>query len=295
MIQVHRLEGFYRVASAHGYVRAARECPYPITAPALHQQVRKLEGDLGVRLFERVAKDVVIPTSEGRALYDFIAPFFGELPALARALREGRHGGLLRVEAATMELQRVLPKWVARLRAARPELRVQLNEVVVGDPMRLLRGDVDLVVDHLPELPPGVKGRVVATYYAFLVVPNRALGGRRLRPSALPELVERLPFVAFSEGLPQHALQVAGLSMLELDPVMDLSASSTEAILALVSEGLGFSLLPWHDRVGPQRAGVSACRVGGAAGRFDVVAAYRESAADDPRLQAALAAVPKRR
>ena len=53
MIQLHRLEGFYWVARTGGYARAARAFPYPLTQPAVHQQVRKLEEDLGARLFER--------------------------------------------------------------------------------------------------------------------------------------------------------------------------------------------------------------------------------------------------
>ena len=65
MIQLHRLEGFYWVARTGGYARAARAFPYPITQPAVHQQVKKLEAELGVTLFERVAKDKMKPTPAG--------------------------------------------------------------------------------------------------------------------------------------------------------------------------------------------------------------------------------------
>ena len=44
MIQLQRLEGFYRVARAEGYARAARSFPYPITQPGVHQQVKRLEA-----------------------------------------------------------------------------------------------------------------------------------------------------------------------------------------------------------------------------------------------------------
>src|SRR5688572_7706284 len=157
MIQLHRLEGFYRVAIAAGYARAARSFPYPITQPAVHQQVRKLEEDLGVKLFERVGKDRVIPTAAGRTLLAFCAPFFEELPAVARAVSEGKGGGVLRIDAAAMELEHVMPSWIARLRRARPDIRVDIEEVPVGDAQRLLRGEADLVVDYLPALPPGVE------------------------------------------------------------------------------------------------------------------------------------------
>ena len=70
---VHRLEGFYWVARTGGYAKAARAFPYGITQPAVHQQVRKLEQELGVALFERVGKDRMQLTAAGRELDSFMA------------------------------------------------------------------------------------------------------------------------------------------------------------------------------------------------------------------------------
>ena len=54
MVDLHRLEGFWLVATHGGYARAARAAAYPITQPALHQQVKKLEAEVGITLLERV-------------------------------------------------------------------------------------------------------------------------------------------------------------------------------------------------------------------------------------------------
>src|SRR5438128_8064432 len=100
MIQLGRLEGFYWVARSGGYAKAARAFPYPITEPGVHQQVRRLEEDLGVKVFARVAKDAMQLTPAGRALYDLVAPFLEELGVLHRALASGTYGGTLRLHAA---------------------------------------------------------------------------------------------------------------------------------------------------------------------------------------------------
>jgi DNA-binding transcriptional LysR family regulator len=288
MIQLHRLEGFYRVAVAAGYARAARSFPYPITQPAVHQQVRKLEEDLGVRLFERTGKDRVVPTAAGRTLLQFCAPFFEELPAVVRAVSSGKHGGVLRVDAAAMELEHVLPPWIARLRRARPDIRVDIEEVAAGDPARLLRGEADLVVDYQPALPPGVEGRQVATYYAFVAAPL-GLGGR-----AAPSLarLRSAPFVGFHPSLPQHALQMQALEHAGSVPEHTLSASSTNALLALVRAGLGYTIVPWPSLRGPRVRGVAIARLKGAHLRFAIVASWRRRAAPDPLVQAALDALP---
>ena len=70
MVQLHRLEGFYWVGRTGGYAKAARAFPYPITQPAVHQQVKKLEAELGVSLFERVDKESIQTTAAGRRLYE---------------------------------------------------------------------------------------------------------------------------------------------------------------------------------------------------------------------------------
>ena len=60
---LQRLEGFYWVAKHQGYARAARAFPYPITQPGVHQQISRLEQELGVKLFERTGKDRVVLTA----------------------------------------------------------------------------------------------------------------------------------------------------------------------------------------------------------------------------------------
>ena len=113
-MQLHRLEGFHFVARTGGYARAARAFPYPITQPAVHQQIKKLESELGVVLFERVAKDRVILTPQGRRLHEFVAPFFDQLPSVVRSVRSAPDGGELRILAPALLLRALLPPWVHR-------------------------------------------------------------------------------------------------------------------------------------------------------------------------------------
>ena len=117
-IGIHRLEGFYWVARTGGYARAARAFPYPITQPAVHQQVKKLEEELGVSLFERVAKDRMAPTPAGQRLYDFVRPFFESLPSVVRSVQGGDYGGELRVTSSSLLLRHFVPPWIRRRYAA---------------------------------------------------------------------------------------------------------------------------------------------------------------------------------
>src|SRR5689334_14012266 len=81
-IRLHQLEGFFHVARLGGYTKAAQAFSYPIGQPAVYQQVRGLQEDLGVTLVVQAGPRRTELTPEGRALYEFLSPFFDGLPRL---------------------------------------------------------------------------------------------------------------------------------------------------------------------------------------------------------------------
>jgi DNA-binding transcriptional LysR family regulator len=286
-IQLHRLEGFYRVAVARGYARAARSFPYPITQPGVHAQVKNLEREIGTPLFERVAKDEVRPTAAGEALLRFCAPFFEGLPAVVQSIASRSFGGVLRVDAAPLFSQTILPPWLARLRAARPDVDVAISDAH-GEPLERLRaGEADVVVDYVPHLPDGFVARTVAHTHAFVAVPASHPFASRgdLRSLA------RECFVAYAPELPHHGLQMDAVRARLGDvPRRTITAPSVAALLALVREGLGFSVVPWPDARGPAIDGVHLSLQRGA--RFPIRAIARRTSWPSPLVDLALATAP---
>ena len=289
-IQLHRLEGFYWVSRHEGYAEAARNFPYPITQPAVHQQVKKLEGELGCKLFERVAKDRVRHTSEGRRLYDFCAPFFEELPAVVRALKARDYGGELRIDGVGLTIRNLLPSWIRKLHEKHPNIRVVLREVYRPDLDRLRTGEADLIIDTVDAAPKGIGRIEVATAHAFLVLPSDHPGARRKRPG--PTDLTDEPFVAYPPDTRHYDLQMRGLERLGIAPGPVLSAPSAESILSFVTAGLGFSLIPWLDKSGPEWAGVVAKRLTGSGTQFPIHAVWRQGPSENPLVEAALDTAP---
>jgi DNA-binding transcriptional LysR family regulator len=286
LIQLHQLEGFYRVAIARGYARAARSFPYPITQPGVYQQVHKLELELQSKLFERIAKDELRLTDAGRLLFDFCAPFFERLPGIVSSIERGALGGALRIDAAALEIRHVLPRWLGRLRKAHPELAIIVNEVAEPDYERLRRAETDLVVDYQPSLPADVEARVVTEYRAFVVAPRRLCppGIRRLELGALKSAT----FVHFAQGSLQYALQMQALRDAGCEPSFLLNAGSVDGILGFVSAGLGYSLLPWPHPSGPKVPGVRTAPYRAASLRLPVSAAFHRAARNERAIELAL-------
>jgi DNA-binding transcriptional LysR family regulator len=291
MIELGRLEGFYWVAKLRGYTRAARAFSYPISQPGVHQQVKKLEAQIGVELFERVAKDEVRLTAAGERLYAFCAPFLEQLPAVVDAIKSATFEGVLRIDASGLVLRQLLPRWARELRRRHPAIQIDLREIEVPDFDRLRKGSAHLVVDHIAQVPDACAAVRVATSYAFLILPAAHPAARK-RSVDLANLRGE-PFVSYHPDLPQHALQMEAVRRRIGVPARTLSASSVDSILAFVQAGLGFSVVPWLDRRGPALPGVSVRRQRGPGTEFPIRAVHWHTSPPHPLVEAALAAAPK--
>ncbi len=287
---LHRLEGFFWVARTGGYARAARAFPYPITQPAVHQQVKKLEDELAVTLFERVAKDRMALTPAGQRLFDFVRPFFESLPSVIRSVRGGEFGGTLRVTSSSLLLRRLIPAWIQRLHGDHASIDIHLEETG-DDAIALLRqGTVDLAIDHFYEIPDDIATMKVAALQAFVVLPQQ-----HAQPEDEPvdfSALSDLPFVAYSQPRARE-LQYMALGQHDLSPRSTLSGSSAETILGFVAAGLGWSILPWLSDDQPGTEAVQSRPFPSPNAELEIVAAWRKDCPDNPLLDAMLEAAPK--
>jgi DNA-binding transcriptional LysR family regulator len=290
-VQIHRLEGFYWVARTGGYARAARAFPYPITQPAVHQQVKKLEGELGLELFERVGKDRMQLTASGERLFRYISPFFEQLPGVLRSIQQGDFNGTLKIAAAPMMLRALLPSWIQRLSKRRPGVQVELTEMNLPDLGLLRSGAADLIVDHLDKLPNDIATMKVGSLRAFMVFP----AGHPLAKQKRATLArcQDETFISYTPGTLPCELQMRAFAEHGVAPRRMLSAGSAETILGFVEAGLGFSIVPWLSSEGPQGSGLVSLPLSAPKVEFPVYAAWRKDTPENPLLDAALETAPK--
>jgi len=289
MNSLDRLTGFYWVARTGGYARAVRAFPYPITEPGVHQQVRRLEAELEVRLLRRAAKDRMVLTPQGRALFDVVAPFLESLRVTVDALRAGTFGGVLRIGAAALLVQELLPAWLRALHRRNPEVDVRLTELRAPDVALLRSGELDLLVDHLPEIPADVEVREVGRLWGFLVLPAGHPAARQARVDL--RRLTGLPFLTFAADPASRALQRRAVETLGGSAKERFAADSTASLLGFVAAGLGFSVVPALHPDGPRRSGVRGVRLRLPGSELPVHAAWLRGV-PNPLLTAALEVAP---
>jgi DNA-binding transcriptional LysR family regulator len=123
------LRHFANVAVTASFSRGARLSN--VTAPAVSKSVRKLEDELGSRLFERTTRRVAL-TPAGKLLLARCERIFGELTSLRAELAGGDAPieGELRVAAMEVLSIELLPRALASLVRAHPRLRPSVFEMV---------------------------------------------------------------------------------------------------------------------------------------------------------------------
>lgn len=171
-MNVHHVELFYYVAKHGGVSAAARHIPYGIQQPAISAQVMQLEDALGVTLFQRRPFAL---TTEGRVLYDHIAPFFGGLNELEFRLRGGADTRL-RLAAPEIVQREYLPGLLSRMKKRIKGFHFTLTNGRQQEiePL-LLAGEVDLGLAIATSKPmAGVNARELMSLKPVLLVPEKS-------------------------------------------------------------------------------------------------------------------------
>jgi len=144
------LRAVVAVAQEGNLTRAAQRLF--VSQPALTKQIRRLEAQLGVRLFARTSAGMTL-TEPGRALVERAPAVLDGWDAAWRALKDtaAREARVLRVGAVASAANEATPRIVAAFAHLHPGWRVDMRQATWADPTAGLRdGLVDVALLRLP-------------------------------------------------------------------------------------------------------------------------------------------------
>jgi LysR family transcriptional regulator, transcription activator of glutamate synthase operon len=178
-MELRQLRYAEAVARHRHFTRAAEELH--VAQSALSQQVRRLEGELGVELFERTSRTVV-PTEAGEAVAARARRILAEVDGVRGEVDElqGLVRGRISVGALLPAGEIDVPRLLARFSEAHPGIEVRLQEGTAGDMAAYLdRDEVDAAFSLLADDPPeGVVAEYLSEDEVVAVFPPRGAPSR---------------------------------------------------------------------------------------------------------------------
>lgn len=253
-IELRHLRYFLAVAEQLHFGRAAARMQ--IAQPPLSQQIRKLEQSLGVELFFRTRRRVELSPA-GEAL---VPEAQRALAQAERAMRVAQRAG--RGESGTLSIGfipsadlEVLPRVLREWCRSYPEVELKLRTMLPAAQIDALRdGSIHVGFVRGPADEPGLAVEPILREPLVAALPSRHRLARSARVR-IADLASDVMILFPRRDAPAYydiiigACQAAGFTPRLLHP------GSLQTNLALVSAGLGVSLMPASIRV-LRRAGV---------------------------------------
>ena len=242
---LRQLRAFEAVARSGGFSRASEEIG--LTQPTLSTHIRNLEASLGVRLFDRSSRSVIL-TPTGVLLAGYarkILELYEESLEAVEAFT-GNIRGLIQVEASTVPGEYLLPRWLVDFHRRYPEVQVTLtvsdSAGVLG---RVENGDIAVGVTGSPGTHSVLQSTLLCEDVIVLVTAAGARGANKpgpLDPSDLTgiSLIRREPGSGTQLSL-DGALRQQGIDPDSLNWTATLG--STRAVIEGALAGLGGAFL----------------------------------------------------
>src|SRR4051794_25211813 len=128
-VKLNQLDGlvaFWKVAEHRGFTKAAAELE--VSASALSQAIRQLEGRLGTQLLHRTTRSVSL-TEAGEAYLARVGPALGQVVEAGEDLNalQGRPAGTLRLNAARISIAMVLQPMLSGFLQENPHVHLELT------------------------------------------------------------------------------------------------------------------------------------------------------------------------
>jgi DNA-binding transcriptional LysR family regulator len=241
-MDVYQLQVFSSVFKNRSFSRASEELN--LTQPSVSSHIKKLEEELGVKLFDRVGRKTM-PTKEAETLYNQAEEIIQKLRYIKESLSKTKEEvkGLIKIGASSTPGSYIIPPLAAEFRKAYPDVFFQvtiddsrkLAEMIVNG--ELLLGVVSNsfeheMIDHLAMIEDEL---VIATPPGFM-------RKKEINPMELLDV----PFLMWGEGSEMHKSMEKGhtekgVSLRGLNIVAVLS--STDSVKEAVKSGLGVSIL----------------------------------------------------
>ncbi|MDT7780793.1 MAG: hypothetical protein QOC99_3305 [Acidobacteriota bacterium] len=242
-MEIRQLKAFLAIADARTFTAAAQRIHY--TQAALSMQIKQLEKEVGVPLFIRMPRRVVL-TEAGEKLFERAHLILREHDAALAELAElagAKHGRLRVGSASGMVSADALPAILKKLRKSHPHVDVSVasgkSEELVK---KILAGETDMAFVSLPVEARNIETELLSQDQLVAIAsPRHTLAAQRV-VSAFALAGEKL--ILGERGGNTRRLIDEFFSEAGLKPIVAMELSRQAAIKNMVAADMGVGIVP---------------------------------------------------
>jgi len=240
-MELHPLRVFLTVAAEKSFSRAAERLLR--TQPAISLSIQRLESEMGEKLIDRSAKDLLL-TDAGKIVLEYARRFENLQGELENALAEMRDksAGKLTIganESSTLYLLDHIERYRRRYPRIKVQVRRSLSSKIPGE---LIDGDLELgILTYDPEDERLISKVIYKDHLAFVVSPQHKFADQQ--QVSIRELGAE-NFIAHNVVSPYRAVVLREFQRHKVPLQMDLEMPTIEAIRKMVQRNEGVAFLP---------------------------------------------------
>lgn len=216
-----------------------------LTQSALSHMLRELEESLGVKIFLRRGKKLLL-TDEGRVILDSAEKVLAEISELTKLLEnfKGDKKERIRVSTGCYTSYHWLPSVVKLFRQKKPEVLIDIVVEATHKPITYLEnGKLDIAITDSKPVIPGLYTTDFLFEDEFLLLVAEDSPYLKLKPFSARALDGEVMFIyemdeknstAFTQFIRPNSIELAAVTKMQL----------TEGLIEMVAAGLGVTIMP---------------------------------------------------
>lgn len=242
-MEIRQLITFIRVVQFQSFTRAAASLGYSQSAVTI--QIKNLEEELGIHLFDRIGKSVTL-TTQGELFLSHAYNILNEINRAKVALDEPKElKGSLKIGTVESLCFSKLPPILNRMRELHPGVSFQIKATTPEDALSLMEhNEIDLayILDDAHYNSKWHKALEVKEDIVFVCSPHYEIT-RQVEIKVVQLL--KYPFLLTEQEASYHKKldQMLASKNLLLEPFLEIS--NTEFIIKMLNSAEGISLLPY--------------------------------------------------
>jgi DNA-binding transcriptional LysR family regulator len=241
-MEIREIRSFMTLAELGSLTQTAQKLH--LSPGAIHKQIKVLESELDVRLYEKMGRRVAL-TQPAKVLLPYVRDLLARYDATIEAMEElkGLKRGVVHIGAGPTISSYVLPSLLKKFRRRFPNIDLVVE---TGNTITLIegltKGSTDLAM-LIPADMPEEEGLSVETSWDFEIVVVSNLP-RAPRACSISEL-QKFPFILWQKGSRVENLIDRYTVEVGLRPRVIMRFDNAEAIKAMIRAGMGISMLPY--------------------------------------------------